>query len=501
MNEKIICTWVEALVQQAGNRGMISAEDRVYSRNQVLKKLGITDFNPDREEKAPSDIPVILEKLIDYTVEKGLIENLLDEREQLSASIMNVFVPAPSIVNQRFRQKYEQSPALATDYFYQLSQDSNYIQTQRIAKNVHYTINSDYGEIDITINLSKPEKDPKGIEKEKAKKTDAAYPKCLLCMENEGYGGRIGHPARSNHRLIRIAMNGELWYLQYSPYVYYNEHCILLSEEHRDMSINRAAIERLLAFVEKYPHYFMGSNADIPIVGGSILSHDHYQGGRYEFALAKAEDDYSFSMDDFPEVKGSVVKWPMTVLRLRSEHDEALAAAADTVIQKWIPYNDEERNIISSTENKRHNTVTLIARWRGNTFELDLVLRNNRTSSEYPYGIFHPHEDVHHIKKENIGLIEVMGLAVLPKRLKEELHGVEVYLLGDENKVKGSHHLWAEELKEKYGEQHDARQASDIVKKETGNKFLRVLEDAGVFKRTADGQTGLKAFLYTLNEK
>ncbi|RSL33599.1 UDP-glucose--hexose-1-phosphate uridylyltransferase [Salibacterium salarium] len=499
MKVEKVCMVVEELVQQAGNLGMMASEDKVYSRNQLLKQLGIHDFIPDQEERIEADIPDILEKLADYAVEQGQIDDLLEEREQLTASLMNVFLPQPSVVNHRFYEKYEKNPIEATDYFYQLSRNSNYIQTKRIAKNIHYQTTSEYGDLDITINLSKPEKDPKEIEKEKQRKTDASYPLCLLCMENEGYGGRIGHPARSNHRLIRIPIKGERWYLQYSPYVYYNEHCILLAEEHRDMKIQASTFQRLLTFVEKYPHYFMGSNADIPIVGGSILSHDHYQGGRYEFALAKASLDYTFSVTGHPKVEAAVVKWPMTVLRFRSANKTELVQAADKVLQTWSNYNDDPRDIKARTGDTSHNTVTPIARRRKEQYELDLVLRNNRTNEAHPDGIFHPHQDVHHIKKENIGLIEVMGLAVLPKRLREELKEVENFLLGNDQDIDPAHLSWAKELKAKYGEQTEAEQAVAIVKTETGKKFLRVLEDAGVFKRDTDGQQGLESFINTMN--
>ncbi|MFZ4451162.1 UDP-glucose--hexose-1-phosphate uridylyltransferase [Salibacterium aidingense] len=498
MTVEKVCSWVESLVQQAGNVGMIASEDRVYCRNQLLKQLGLEDFLPDAAEKLEADIPHILEKIIEAAVEMGKIEPMLEEKEQLQASLMNIFVPQPSVVNHRFYEKYEKDPAEATDYFYQLSRHSNYIHTKRIAKNIHYQTSSAYGNLDITINLSKPEKDPKEIEKEKQRKKDTSYPACVLCMENEGYGGRIGHPARSNHRLIRVPLERERWYLQYSPYVYYNEHCILLSEEHRDMKIQAAAFRRLLAFVEKYPHYFMGSNADLPIVGGSILSHDHYQGGRYTFALAKAEEDFTFTLPKFPQVHASVVKWPMTALRLQAEDRQLLENASEHVRQIWMSYNDPAREIISHSGEVPHNTITPIARRRGETFEIDLVLRNNRTNEEHPAGIFHPHEEVHHIKKENIGLIEVMGLAVLPKRLETELKGVERYLLGETEAVEEIHRPWAEELKGRYGEINEAEKAAAAVKEETGKKFLQVLEHAGVFKRTEDGLQGLRLFIDAL---
>ncbi|MGY4688845.1 UDP-glucose--hexose-1-phosphate uridylyltransferase [Salibacterium sp. K-3] len=500
MTVEKVCAWVESLVQQAGNAGLIASEDRVYCRNQLLFRLGIDDFGPDPSAWVQEDIPDILEKISDAAVTLGVIGTMTEEKEQLQASLMNVFMPHPSVVNHRFYEKYEKDPAAATDYFYMVSRCSNYIQTKRTAENIHYQVDSGYGTMDITINLSKPEKDPKEIEKEKKLKKDASYPRCVLCMENEGYGGRIGHPARSNHRLIRVPLEGERWYLQYSPYVYYPEHCILLSEEHRDMNINRHAFQRILAFVEKYPHYFMGSNADLPIVGGSILAHDHYQGGRYEFALAKAPDDFSFSLDAFPEVKASIVEWPMTVLRLRADEPSFLISASAHILNVWKTYNDPGRQIFSHSGETPHHTITPIARRRGKQFEMDLVLRSNRTDDEHPMGIFHPHEEVHHIKKENIGLIEVMGLAVLPKRLAEELKEVEQYLLGRKETVAEKHLPWAQELKAAYAPVKDDTEAEAVVQKETGRKFLQVLEHAGVFKRTSDGRRGLRALLQTINE-
>ncbi|SFL85688.1 UTP-hexose-1-phosphate uridylyltransferase [Salibacterium qingdaonense] len=500
MTVEKVCAWVESLVHQAGNLGLIASEDTVYCRNQLLLKLGIDDFCPDESQRLDEDIPGILEKISDAAETLGVTGSMTEEKEQLQASLMNVFIPLPSIVNERFYAKYEKDPKEATDYFYNLSRSSNYIQTKRIARNVHYEVESEYGTLDITINLSKPEKDPKEIEKERELKKEASYPLCVLCMENEGYGGRIGHPPRSNHRLIRVPLEGERWYLQYSPYVYYPEHCILLSEEHRDMVIGTQTFQRLLSFVSRFPHYFMGSNADIPIVGGSILSHDHYQGGRYDFALAEAPDDESFPLDAHPDVQASIVQWPMTVLRLRSDNPASLVSASSHILDVWTSYNDPGRKILSHTGETPHNTITPIARRRGRAFEMDLVLRNNRTDEEHPMGIFHPHEDVHHIKKENIGLIEVMGLAVLPKRLAGDLKEVEEYLLGRKETVAEEHQAWAEEMKAAHKPVEDEAEAADIVEKETGRKFLRVLEDAGVFKRTEDGKQGIHALLQTIND-
>ena len=490
---------VQQLVDSAISLALIEREDAVYVRNQILHLLGICDFAVG--EKLPSEdkMPDLLEQLIEYACKQGVVETLFDEKEVLAAKIMNCFIPAPSAVNERFRHKYNICPQEATDYFYQLSKDSNYIQTRRIDKNINYKADTEYGELDITINLSKPEKNPQDIMKEKAVKS-TNYPKCLLCIENEGYPGRIGHPARSNHRLVRLNLLNEKWYLQYSPYVYYNEHCIVLSGEHRDMKIDRTAMLRLLLFVEQFPHYFIGSNADLPIVGGSILSHDHYQGGRYEFAMAKAADEYQCSLDIFPDVHCSIVKWPMSVIRLRCENISFLVDAANYILGCWQQYSDPTVDIYAHTKAVPHNTITPIARKRNDLFELDLVLRNNRTSAEHPLGIFHPHQDVQHIKKENIGLIEVMGLAVLPARLEWELKEVEKYVLGNDILIADYHKQWADQLKDKYNKQINEENVQELIKKETAVKFARVLEDAGVFKRNECGDAAFKRFLQSLSK-
>nr|WP_156318872.1 UDP-glucose--hexose-1-phosphate uridylyltransferase [Propionispora sp. 2/2-37] len=481
---------VQQLINEALAVKLLTAEDEIYVRNQILTLLGINDFVPAAGSSGKSEIPLLLEQLTAYACEQGIIEDAFDEKEKLSSRIMNCFIPLPSVVNACFYEKYTRNPREATDYFYALSRNSNYIQTQRIAKNISYKAATGYGELDITINLSKPEKNPRDIAREKLIKS-THYPPCLLCVENEGYAGRPGHPARSNHRLIRLNLLGEPWYLQYSPYVYYNEHCIILSGEHREMKIDRKTLERLLAFVECMPHYFVGSNADLPIVGGSILSHDHYQGGRYEFAMARAKDEYSFVMGEYPEVLGTMLKWPMAVIRLRSSDTAKLVAAGDYLVSKWRKYSDPAAGILAYTGAVPHNTVTPIARQYQGLKELDLVLRNNRTSDEHPLGIFHPHADVQHIKKENIGLIEVMGLAVLPERLKTELQEVEAFLLNNTVSVADYHLEWARALQEKYKSEITAQNVRDIVRKETAAKFLRVLEDAGVFKRD---EAGVQAF-------
>ncbi|ALS74903.1 galactose-1-phosphate uridylyltransferase [Planococcus rifietoensis] len=485
------------LIHKALATGLIEGDDIDYARNQVMHLLELDAFPEGVVESTDDSIPNLLEELIDYAVKKGIIQNLLDDKEMLSANIMNCFVARPSAINAAFNDKYAESPIAATDYFYELSQNSNYIQMNRIRKNISYKHNSPYGEMDITINLSKPEKDPEQIKREREMKQTLSYPKCLLCKENEGYAGRIGYPARANHRVVKIPLTGENWYFQYSPYVYYNEHSILLSEEHRDMKIDRGGFERLLKFTEQFPHYFVGSNADLPIVGGSILSHDHYQAGRYEFAMTRAEDAFSFHLDSFPDIRASVVNWPMSVIRLKGSNIDELVDAADEILQIWKQYSDEAADVIAFTGDTPHNTITPIARKRNGLFEIDLVLRNNRTSQQHPGGIFHPHADVHHIKKENIGLIEVMGLAVLPPRLKQELEQIQEFLLRGTNRVEPAHQNWAEQLKAQSGPIANSEQAEALVREELGKKFVRILEDAGVLKEPQ----AFKRFIHAVNEQ
>lgn len=489
------------LVQQLINRALavqlIEEEDEIYARNQIISLLQLTDFTETSGEPH-LEIHDLLEEIIEYACKQGIIANIFDEKEIFSSKIMNCLVARPSTVNQIFYEKYDQCPDEATQYFYELSKNSNYIQMKRIKKNIEYKAKTEFGQLDITINVSKPEKDPKSIALERtAVKTN--YPKCLLCIENEGYAGRIGHPARSNHRMIRVNLLDKPWYLQYSPYVYYNEHCIVLSKDHIEMKISPTTFLRLLTFVEQFPHYFLGSNADLPIVGGSILTHDHYQGGNYQFAMAKAKDDWTFEMTGFSNVQCSVVKWPMSVIRLRSSQISSLVEAAEHVLTKWKDYSDEELEIIAWTYNTPHNTITPIARKNGDLFELDLVLRNNRTSEKHPLGIFHAHADAHHIKKENIGLIEVMGLAVLPARLMDELKEVEKYILGKPNDVADYHLEWAKQLKEQLNAAANESNVEALVREEVGKKFLRVLEDAGVFKRNEAGVAGFQRFIQTIS--
>ena len=485
---------IQSLINKAIECSLIDKQDEIYVRNQILANLNLNEFEKIENSEDKKNIPDLLEKLITYGVEQKIIEDSFHEKDILSTNIMNCFMPRPSEVNDKFYEKYKGSPKDATDYFFNLSKNNNYIQTKAIGKNINYKVDTDYGLIDITINLSKPEKNPKDIIKEKEMKS-SSYPKCLLCIENEGYEGRAGHPARANHRMVRFDLFEEQWFLQYSPYAYYNEHCILLSEIHRDMKIDRDAFKRLLRFVDMFPHYFIGSNADLPIVGGSILSHDHYQGGRYEFAMKRAVDEEVFTMGKYPNIKASIVKWPMSVIRLKSSNMEELINASEEILNVWRNYNDEEADIYAYTKEIPHNTITPIARRRNGLFEMDLVLRNNRTSKEHPLGIFHPHEDVQHIKKENIGLIEVMGLAVLPARLKEELKEVENYILGKDNFIGEYHKPWAEELKKIYKDTVNKNNVEEIVKAETAKKFLKVLEYAGVFKRDVKGKKAFKKFI------
>ncbi|MHC1681810.1 MAG: UDP-glucose--hexose-1-phosphate uridylyltransferase [Clostridiaceae bacterium] len=491
---------IQLLVAKAIECDLIEKDDEIYCTNQVMDLFQLKDIEKIEVKSSDKTIPDILDELVDYASENNIIEDLSDEKDILAAKIMNCFISKPSEVIKNFYKKYEENPVSATDYFYKLSKNNNYIQTKRIAKNISYKVETEYGDLDITINLSKPEKNPKDIAKAKeAKSTN--YPKCLLCIENEGYVGRINHPARSNHRIIPLNLINEDWYLQYSPYSYYNEHCIVLCKDHRDMKIDKYVFERLLRFIEKFPHYFVGSNADLPIVGGSILTHDHYQGGAYEFPMAMAEDDYDFKVKGFEDIKFSTVRWPMSVIRLRGEDINSLVEASNFILNKWKGYSDEASDIFAFTESTPHNTITPISRKRENLYEVDLVLRNNRTSKEHPLGIFHPHEDVQHIKKENIGLIEVMGLAVLPSRLETELQEVKKYLLNEENLMAEYHRTWADEIKFKYKDEVTSKTAEEIVNKETGYKFLRVLQDAGVFKRDEKGIEAFKRFLNVLNFK
>ncbi|GEK90556.1 UDP-glucose--hexose-1-phosphate uridylyltransferase [Alkalibacterium kapii] len=474
--------------------GEVDALDRIYLTNRLLdlfEKKEILQLLPSKNNHHKLEM---LDALVEHAVETEIIENLPSSRDVFEAKIMDIVTPLPSKINQLFWQEYNKEPKAATDFFFKLSQENNYIKTREIAKNIEYTHPTEYGDLEITINLSKPEKDPKEIAL--AKNTQTDYPECKLCMENEGYEGHLTHPGRANHRIIRIDVNGEKWGFQYSPYAYYNEHSIFLSSDHRKMDVGVQAIRNLFDILTTFPHYFVGSNAGLPIVGGSILSHDHYQGGRHTFPLEKAEADYSFTIDSQPDVKAAVIKWPMSVIRLSGGDKTAVVETADIIMQKWQGYSDETVGILSEINGTPHNAVTPIARRDGEKYELDLVLRNNRTSKEYPDGIFHPHPPVQHIKKENIGLIEVMGLAILPPRLKDELQTVKEYLVGINDSVDAIHKEWADELKQ----QNDitAQNVTEVVDEAVGDVFLQVLQDAGVFKRDKEGQAAFQRFIKEL---
>ena len=418
---------ISRLLHFARQKGLIAPEDEVYAANRLLDVLHVEEYVPEEVEETLETATPILECMLDYAAEKGLIEGTTDERDLFDTRIMDCVMPRPSEVVNEFHTRYETSPREATDYYYALSIASNYIRKARIDKNIAWKTATEFGDLDVTINLSKPEKDPRDIAKAKLAKA-AGYPKCLLCRENEGYAGRVNHPARETHRLIPLDLAGHPWFLQYSPYTYYNEHCIVLNSDHVPMVISRETFENLAAFLEIFPHYFAGSNADLPIVGGSILSHDHYQGGRYTFAMERAAVEQEYTFANYPQVRAGRVKWPMSTLRLTSSDKGALIALATAILAAWRTYSDASAEILAETD-APHNTITPIARRRGTDYEFDLVFRNNRTTAEHPLGLFHPHAEVHHIKKENIGLIEVLGLAILPARLKSEMEQIRAELL------------------------------------------------------------------------
>lgn len=470
--------------------------DRLYLQNRIIALIGEDSLDKVVFENQPESSLVLLDKLIAKAKENGVIDDSLAQKEILEAQLMDFLTPPPSVVNAFFAQHYAKQPEDATNYFFQLCQENDYIKTRAIAKNVVFPAETEYGNLEITINLSKPEKDPKEIAAMRSVAT-VNYPKCMLCMENEGYKGRVDYPARTNHRIIRMNLNGESWGFQYSPYAYYNEHCIILSEEHRPMKISRATFERLLSIIEVFPHYFVGSNADLPIVGGSILSHDHYQGGKHTFAMAKAPIEKEISLSVFKNIKAGIVKWPLSVIRLQGMDKNEMINACEYILQAWKQYSDESVSIKAYSEDgTAHHTVTPIARKNGELYEVDLVLRDNNVSAEFPDGIFHPHPDVQHIKKENIGLIEVMGLAVLPPRLLPELLEVEKYVLNMPNEIAAYHKVWADEmmLRHEFKKEH----AMAIIREEVGQIFARVLEDAGVFKRDVIGQNAFLRFAATL---
>ena len=494
---------ISRLAGYAFRSGLIEECDRTWAINTILDVLKLDSYTEPEEkdwETGYIELAPILEELLDDAYARGVLtENSVVYRDLFDSELMGRLTPRPNEVREKFHFLYKDDPKAATDWYYAFSQDTNYIRRDRIARDMQWKAPTEYGELDITINLSKPEKDPKAIAA--AKNLPAsAYPRCQLCAENEGYAGRVNHPARQNHRIVPITINGSPWFLQYSPYVYYNEHCICLNSEHTPMKIDRACFAKLLDFVRQFPHYFVGSNADLPIVGGSILAHDHFQGGRYTFAMEKAPVETPFTFPGYEDVEAGIVKWPMSVVRIASENPERLIDLADKLLLAWRGYTDEAAVILAETDGEPHNTITPIARMRDGKYELDLVLRNNLTTEEHPLGLYHPHAELHHIKKENIGLIEVMGLAVLPARLKEELAAVADALASGSDlrssELTAKHADWAEGFSGNYT--ITAENALDIVQKETGLVFAQVLEHAGVYKRTPEGKEAFLRFLRSL---
>lgn len=497
---------IERLLQFALKKEIITIWDVDLARNRILEVLQLSDVKAVAVEDETLDSPVsILENMLDWAVEQQLIkENTVTYRDLFDTKIMGCLVPSQGEIIRRFDELvFSQSPKQATEWFYQFSQDVHYIRTDRIAKNEKWLVETEYGDLQMTINLSKPEKDPVAIAAAKNMQK-SEYPSCLLCKENVGYAGRLDHPARQNHRIIPVTLDEEQWFLQFSPYVYYNEHAIVFAGEHKPMKISRETFKKLLHFVEQYPHYFLGSNADLPIVGGSILSHDHFQGGHHTFPMEVAEKMYSFSVNKYSSIDFAIVKWPMSVLRLQGPDQTDLMEAAADILQEWKNYSDETVDIHAFSGETPHNTITPIARRRGDLFELDLVLRNNRTSEEHPFGIFHPHQEVHHIKKENIGLIEVMGLAVLPGRLLDELKKLASFLVEADGLTKiendeelNKHFEWAKQLRNKYSDLK-ADNVYSVLLQEVGHVFATILEHAGVFKQDEAGQQAFQRFVQQL---
>ena len=493
---------ISELVEYAVRREWITEEDRIWASNRILEALNVNGFEGLTEVNGElRKIQEILNDLCDDAYERGVIEgNSAAYYDLLDTKLIGLLVPRPAEIISKFNELYAVSPKQATNWYYEFSNDTNYIRRQRIAKDRKWTVDTEYGVMDITINLSKPEKDPKAIAAA-GKAKSSGYPKCLLCCENEGYAGHLSHPARQNHRIIPITLGGKDYFLQYSPYVYYNEHCIVFNRIHTPMHIDADAFGNLLDFVTIFPHYFIGSNADLPIVGGSVLSHDHYQGGHYEFAMARAEIEEKITVNGFEAVEAGIVRWPMSVIRLKSADRTMLCNCAAHILNRWRSYDDEKAFIYHETDGEPHNTITPIARRRDGEYELDLVLRNNITTDEYPLGVFHPHAEKHHIKKENIGLIEVMGLAVLPARLKDELAALADAMVShkdlSDNPLTASHQEWAEDIMKRYPELNEDN-VNEILEKETGIVFSHVLEDAGVFKRNEEGKAAFRRFIDSL---
>lgn len=498
---------INELVSYGITSGLVSEDDKVYTINKLIEFFKVEEYSlptDEMDDSDPRELHSILEDMTEYAIQNGLLEkDTITYRDLYDTAIMGLLTPPPSVVRNKFKELYESGKdgaKKATDFYYNFSKATNYIRTDRIAKDEKWTTSTEFGDIDITINLSKPEKDPRDIAAAgKAKKS--GYPACLLCRENEGYAGHFSHPARQNHRIIPITLDGDQYYLQYSPYVYYNEHCIVFNSQHVPMKIEHATFCKLFDFVKQFPHYFVGSNADLPIVGGSILSHDHFQGGHYEFAMAKAPVEKTFKIGGYEDVETGIVKWPMSVIRLSGKDVNRIIVLADKILAAWRNYTDEECFIFAETDGEPHNTITPIARKRGSKFELDLVLRNNITTEEHPLGVFHPHAKLHHIKKENIGLIEVMGLAVLPARLKTEMADLKKAILSGadirNDEVLSKHADWVDEFKPKY-KKIDESNIDKIFEDEIGRVFMQVLEDAGVYKRDEKGRAGFERFIASL---
>lgn len=493
MNE--LCRLIGELAEYGVKTGLIPESERNYAINLLLDIFHEDAY--EANETKGEELEDILKGLLDIAVDKGLIEDSIVNRDLFDTRLMNAITPRPGEVIRKYQELFARSPKDATDWFYKFCGDSDYIRRYRAKKDVKWTVDTDFGELDITINLAKPEKDPKAIAAA-AKMAQSSYPKCQLCVENMGYAGRLNHPARQTLRIMPITINGSEWGFQYSPYGYYNEHCILLNGEHVPMAINEDCFKKMFDFISQYPHYMIGSNADLPIVGGSILSHDHYQGGNYEFAMAKAPIEKAFKFKGFEDVEAGIVKWPMSVIRLRCADHKRLTQLSSKILAAWRAYTDETAFVFAETDGVPHNTITPIARKKGDSFEIDLVLRNNITTDEHPMGVYHPHKQYHHIKKENIGLIEVMGLAILPSRLVSELEAVKNAILNNDDlrasELTASHADWVEEFLPNHPE-FNADNAMDIIKEETGKVFLHVLEDAGVYKCTPEGREAFMRFL------
>ena len=494
MEPKTLYAAIDALIAYAKDCGLLHPLDETFARNCLLSELKLESYE---KTEGKMTFPACLNTLCDYAVKAGLISDTIAARDLFDTRLMGCLTPRPSEVVRKFWSLYAEDPKEATDYFYKLSQDCNYIRRDRIAKDEHWVSQTPYGELEISINLSKPEKDPRDIAAAKLKKA-SGYPKCLLCVENVGYAGTISHPARQNLRVMPVTIDGQPWGFQYSPYVYYNEHAIVMNTQHTPMAIDRAVFDKLFSFVEQFPHYFLGSNADLPIVGGSILAHEHFQGGHHTFPMEKAEKEFGFSVPGYERVDCCVVKYPMTVLRLNSADKTQLCDLAGVILAKWRKYSDPEAMIFAETDGEPHNTITPIARMRGGRYELDLVLRNNLTTPEHPMGLYHPHEELHHIKKENIGLIEVMGLAILPGRLKKEMADLKTALLAGadlrKDETLSKHADWAEAFMGRHPE-FCADNADSIIRDEIGQVFAKVLACAGVYKTTPEGRAALKRFL------